>query len=134
MKTPDDLARILTTNPQCIELLNAAGWLHILTMENKGLAIWQIMVHEILLKRKIALDQFCSGLKLLNFIGLIKRNPDMMRPYFVYGGGNFLKSEDILNLFKDVDEHSEVTKKASQFLCNAIKNLDSSGLYLFHCQ
>ena len=126
--TVEDLARALDTNPQWTESLNAAGWLNVLTIENEGLAMWQLMVHEIILKLKVALDQFCSGLKLLNFLGLIQSNIDTMRSYFVYGGSNWLMTVDILNLFKDITEHSETTEKASQFLFNAILKLGNTGL------
>ena len=39
--------------------------MRVLTVENNGLAMWQLMIHEVILKRKVALDQFCAGFKVL---------------------------------------------------------------------
>ena len=54
----DELQRILDGNDQTDALL-AGGWVRVLTMENKGLAMWQLMIREVILRRKVALDQFC---------------------------------------------------------------------------
>ena len=46
-----------------MDAMVAAGWMNQLTVENKDVALWQIVVHESLLKRKTPLDQFIDGLK-----------------------------------------------------------------------
>ena len=45
-----------------MDAMVAAGWMKQLTVENKDVALWQIVVHESLLKRKTPLDQFIDGL------------------------------------------------------------------------
>ena len=65
------------------DALLAAGWVHVLTLENKGLAMWQLTVHEVILKRKVALDQFCTGLKVLGVRELLMAHSKMMESYFV---------------------------------------------------
>lgn len=45
-----------------MDAMVAAGWMNQLTVENKDVALWQIVVHESLLKRKTPLDQFIDGL------------------------------------------------------------------------
>lgn len=55
--------------------------MRVLIVENKGLAMWQFMIHEVILKRKVALDQFCAGLKVLGVRELLMAHSKMMEPY-----------------------------------------------------
>lgn len=65
--------KVFYGNDQTDALLHVAGgWVRVLTMDNKGFAMWQLMIHEVILKRKVALDQFCAGLKVLGvFCGIL---------------------------------------------------------------
>ena len=67
-----------------MDAMVAAGWINQLTVENKDVALWHIVVHESLLKRKTPLDHFIDGLKVLNLHQLLQMHPEQMRPYFTH--------------------------------------------------
>lgn len=111
------------------DALLAAGWVRVLTLENKGLAMWQLTVHEVILKRKVALDQFCTGLKVLGVRELLMAHSKMMEPYFVAREQTPLSANAILGLFEDVSQQQSDAKKeqARQHLIKAITDLDVEG-------
>ncbi|XP_078368279.1 G2/M phase-specific E3 ubiquitin-protein ligase-like [Oculina patagonica] len=80
----DELQKVLDGNDQTDALL-AGGWVRVLTVENKGLAMWQLMIHEVILKRKVALDQFCAGLKVLGVRELLMAHSKIMEPTLLQG-------------------------------------------------
>ena len=45
-----------------MDLQIRAGWLMPLTLSNRNIAQQNLIVHEVLIKRKEAMDQFCKGL------------------------------------------------------------------------
>ena len=67
-----------------IDVLVSAGCVKPLCLGNKDLAVWQLVVHETLLKRKTSLDQFIDGLKTLNLLHIIRFHPQLLRPYFAH--------------------------------------------------
>lgn len=75
------------------------------------------MLHDVLLKRKEPLDEFCKGLSSLSILDLVKAYPDLMKLYFVHDEKKQLKSDDI--------GKSRVSYK---FLVQAINDLET-GLY-----
>lgn len=121
----DELQRILDGNDQTDALL-AGGWVRVLIMENKGLAMWQLMIREVILKRKVALDQFCAGLNVLGVRELLMAHSKMMEPYFVAREQTPLSANAVLALFKDISQQQSDAKKeqARQHLIKAITDLD----------
>ena len=111
------------------DALLAAGWVRVLTLENKGLAMWQLTVHEVILKRKVALDQFYTGLRVLGVRELLMAHSKMMEPYFVAREQTPLSANAILGLFEDVSQQQSDAKKeqARQHLIKAITDLDVEG-------
>jgi len=79
----DELQLYLVENPIVRDVLSTSGWVRNLTMENKCHASQTILVHEVLIKRKVAMDQLRDGLKCLNISSLLQQHPDVMRVYFV---------------------------------------------------
>ena len=75
----------------------AAGWLPNLTLKNCGLAMQTVMLHDVLLKRKEPLDEFCKGLSSLGILDLVKAYPDLMKPYFLRDEKKQLKSDYIIS-------------------------------------
>ena len=124
----DELQRVLHGNDQTDALL-AGGWMRVLTVENKGLAMWQLMIHEVILKRKVALDQFCAGLTVLGVRKLLMAHSKMMEPYFVAREQTPLSANAVLGLFEDITEQQSDVKKeqARQHLIKAITDLDVEG-------
>lgn len=124
----DELQRVLDGNDQTDALL-AGGWVRVLTVENKGLAMSQLMIHEAILKRKVALDHFCAGLKVLGVRELLMTHSKMMEPYFVAREQTPLSANAVLGLFEDISQQQSDAKKeqARQHLIKAITDLDVEG-------
>ena len=124
----DELQRVLDGNDQTDALL-AVGWVRVLTGEIKGLAMWQLMIHEVILKRKVALDQVCAGLKVLGVRELLMAHSKMMEPYFVAGEQTPLSANAVLGLFEDISQQQSDAEKgqARQHLIKAITGLDVEG-------
>ena len=81
-----------------IDVLVSAGWVKPLCLRNKDLVMWQLVVHETLLKRKASLDQFTDGLKTLNLLHIIRSHPQLLRPYFT-DTGDCISGEKVIDLF-----------------------------------
>ena len=113
------------------DALLSAGWVRVLTLENKGLAMWQLIVHEVILKRKVSLDQFCAGSKVLGVHDLLMRHSKMMEPYFV-ARTQTLSASAVLGLFEDISQEQSdpKTEQARQHLIKAITDLDVEGLVM----
>lgn len=103
--------------------------MRVLTVENKGLAMRQLMIHEVILKRKVALDQFCAGLKVLGVRELLMAHSKMMEPYFVAREQTPLSANAVLGQFEDISQQQSDAKKeqARQHLMKAITDLDVEG-------
>ena len=92
------------------DALLAAGWVRVLTLENKGLVMWQLIVNEVLLKRKVVLDQFRASLKVLGVHELLICHPKLMEPYFV-SREHTLNASAVLGLFEDIFQEQPDAKK-----------------------
>ena len=66
-----------------VDILMRSGWLEVLTIHNKSMANSVKLIHEVLIKRKEAADQFFAGLETLGVLSLVRSNPQLMRSYFV---------------------------------------------------
>ena len=88
--------------------------------QNKDVALWHIVVHVSLLKRKTPLDQFINGLKVLNLHQLLQMHPEQMRPY------------PIISLFDNFDSkhHDNANERCQGFSIQAIADLDKGK---FNC-
>ena len=53
------------------------------TLANRGIALQNLIIHEVLVKRKEALDQFCKGLQTLGILSAIQTCPEAMKAYFI---------------------------------------------------
>ena len=114
-----------------MDAMVAAGWMNQLTVENKDVALWQIVVHESLLKQKTPLDQFIDGLKVLNLHQLLQMHPEQMRPYFTHAEST-LNKEAIMSLFDNLDSehHDDATERCFGFFIQAIADLEKGK---FNC-
>lgn len=103
-----------------------------MTLENKGLAMWQLIVHEVLLKRRVALDQFSAGLKVLGVHELLMHHSKVMEPYFV-AKEETLSVKAVFGLFDISKQQSDGKKEqARQFLIKAITDLAVEGLVIIN--
>ena len=114
-----------------MDAMVAAGWMNQLTVENKDVALWQIVVHESLLKQKTPLDQFIDGLKVLNLHQLLQMHPEQMRPYFTHAEST-LNKEAIMSLFDNLDSehHDDATERCLGFFILSIADLEKGK---FNC-
>lgn len=124
----DELQRVSDGNDQTDALL-AGGWVRILAVENKGLAMWQLIIHEVILKRKVALDLFWVALKVLGVREFLMAHSKMMELYFVAREQTPLSANAALGLFEDISQQQSDAKKeqARQHLVKVITDLDVEG-------
>ena len=73
--------------------------------------MWQLMIHEVILKRKVTLHQFCAGLKVLGVCKLLMAQSKMMEPYLVAREQTPLSANAVLELFEDISQQQSDVKK-----------------------
>ena len=121
-KTEKDLEEINLENFS--DALVSAGWVKPLNIGNKDLAMWQLVVHETLLKRKTPLDQFIAGLKSFNLLHIIKSHPELLRPYFTHMD-NRITREKVISLFNlGTGSNDEPAEKSKGYFIQAISDLE----------
>ena len=78
------------------------------------------------MKRKVALDHFCAGLKVLGVCELLMAHSKMMEPYFVAREQTPLSANAVLGLFEDISQQQSDVKneQAWQHLIKATTDLD----------
>lgn len=54
-----------------------------LTLGDKGSLRSVILTHHCMLTSKAAMDQFCEGLEVLDVLGMMRLNSDIMMPLFI---------------------------------------------------
>ena len=130
----EDEIEILKGDGVLFDSLVNAGWLDGISIKNRDLAIQTLMVHFILQKRKVPLDQLCKGLNTLGILKLVKSHPEQMQKYFIKQDMP-LKSEDVIGLLTiDRDELplNDKSSVAHNFLLQGIKKLEQGVLLYFH--
>ena len=121
----EDLMKVMQNEFLVNSLVNA-GWLRPLTLSSRHHAMQTLIVHDVLTKRKAAMDQFIKGLEELGVHGLIKSNPKLMEVHFVNTQAPLTSEQLINNLdFQDNDENI----LAREFLIKAIKNLEKGWYF-----
>lgn len=65
------------------DAMSVSGWVRDIPVPNKGYARMNLLVHEALTKRKVAMDQLHKGLDCLDVQSLIQKYPNLIRVYFV---------------------------------------------------
>ena len=84
-----------------------------------------MIVYEVLVKRKVSLDQLIEGLQILDVLNVIRLNPESMKPYFV--PSQALTAESILN---KVDFFNGNHNQKSTFT-EALESFDDNSLSRF---
>ena len=120
----EDLAQIKQTT-EIMDVLIRAGWLSALNMENRDIALQNLIFYETLTKRKEAMDQFCKGLKTLGMHSAIQRSPELMKGYFI-SQRSPLTASKVIDLFEDIHSTHECTdaERARGFLIQSINTLE----------
>lgn len=99
-------------------------------MTNKDLAMQTYAEFYVLKKRKEPLEQLCKGLENLGILSLVRRNPSLMKSYFVTNEVP-LTSKDLLESFsyyaasEPVDENSI---SADSFMQQAVVKLEEGAV------
>jgi hypothetical protein len=78
------------------------------------MALQNLIVYEVLIKRKEAMDQFCKGLKILWVHSAVQVCPELMQTYFI-AHPHQLTALQIIDLFANIDFWQENEK--SLYLC-----------------
>ena len=79
-KTNEEILELIQSN-NMIDSLLRSGWVKSVTLANRGIALQKLIIHEVLVKRKEALDQFCKGLQTLGILSAIQTCPEAMKVY-----------------------------------------------------
>ena len=108
-----------------MDLLIRAGWLIPLTLSNRNIALQNLIVHEVLIKRKEAMDQFCKGLMTLGIHSAVQGCPELMQKYFI-AQPTQLTALHIVDLFANLNVLQEDKKleRARGFLVECIHILE----------
>ena len=90
--------------------------------------MWQLVVHETLLKRKTSLDQFIDSLKTLNLPHIIRSHPQLFRPYFTHTD-DCISGEKVIGLFSlDIESNDESIEKSKGYFIQATSDLEKGML------
>ena len=102
------------------------GWVNSITISNRDIALQNLIIHEVLVKRKEALDQFCHVLQALGVHSAIQACPEAMEIYFV-AQPTPLSAAAILELFADIDAVLECNRcvKARGIFIDCIHTLEA---------
>ena len=123
MKTVEDLQTFLLENPNVRDTMNVAGWVKDITVVNKGYAAMNLLVHEVLTKRKVALDQLRRGLDCLEVLSLIQNYPDNMKVYFVQADDEPITPDIMVKrVFENAngEEDSKEKERARKFFVQSL--------------
>ena len=120
--TGEDLQQV-ARNEYLANTLITAGWLKPLTVQNRNQAMQTLIVHDVLVKRKEPLDQFCKGLETLGILGLVRTQQDLMKKYFISNLEVALTSQEVIGCLDIRPEDND--REAKQFLLLAIQNLEN---------
>lgn len=95
-KTTEEIQQLYSGNPLVPVLLDNAGFTGvILSLENKDLAVHQIMVHEVLLKRKLEVEDIRRGLESLSLSTFLSSFPSLYKQIFPSAEDFIIKAEMI---------------------------------------
>ena len=91
--------------------------------ENKLKIIQLLIIHDVIGRRKIVLDQLAEGLNTLGFRNRMKEHPEKFQPLFVLGSESEVSASAVVDIlqFAEVlsDEESEIANNLQQFLLSA---------------
>ncbi|CAB4005082.1 G2 M phase-specific E3 ubiquitin- ligase-like [Paramuricea clavata] len=124
-KTNQEILELVQSHDMIDSLLRS-GWVDSVTLSNRDIALQNLIVHEVLVKRKEALDQFCKGLKALGVHSAIRTCPEEMKVYFI-AQQRQLSATTVLELFANIDAVQECD------MCEKARDEGEAGLKKFMC-
>ena len=86
-------------------LLDSPGFLiasQTASIDDKGTVARSIAMNFVVYTQKAELDEIKSGFQCLNFSGLVKSHPNLLKPLFVAGGRKKLTAASLNSLLKEV--------------------------------
>ena len=93
-----------------------------------------ILLHEVIVRRKKMLDQLVEGLEEANFMKLLRLFPERMKSLLVPCKENELNPAKLLKLIEPYSEFgSEEEEKTFAWLTEYVKNLGKEGNYNNNC-
>ena len=128
----EELAQI-TQATEIMDALIRAGWLSALSLENRDMALQNLILYETLTKRKEAMDQFCKGLKTLGMHSAIQTYPEVMKGYFTSQTSQITASK-VIDLFENIHSVNECkdAERARGFLVESIDYLEEGTSNFIH--
>lgn len=134
IKSKEDLSTFLLENPNVRDAMSVSGWVRDITVSNKGYAGMNLLVHEALTKRKVALDQLRKGLDCLDVLSLIQNYPDLMRVYFVQAENEEITPDNMVQkVFQNAssEEVSAEKEQARMFFLQSLKALYEGKHFIY---
>ena len=107
------------------DCLLRSGWLKQLILANRDMALQNLIVYEVLVKRREAIDQFCHGLQLLGVRSAAQACSEAMSIYFI-AQPSCLSAANILELFANIEASQECDRceRARNFLVTCVNCLE----------
>ncbi len=98
-------------------------------LNNRAIIVQSLMTHEILLKRKVALDQLGEGLDALGFREVVQAFPAEFRPFFVFNGQKSAPMVEVLHdLLRSPQGSNTPSERATMsYLREYVRTLDENG-------
>ena len=97
--------------------------------KNKMDIIQNLIIHNVIDRRKIALDQLANGLEILGFRDEMKQHIDYFEELFVVK--EKLTATNVLNILSFQDKHNVDEEKTKQFLLGYLENSSNEQLKNF---
>ncbi|XP_028412494.1 uncharacterized protein LOC114535330 [Dendronephthya gigantea] len=113
-------------------LLENAGETRMLQEQNKLQIVQSLLIHEVILKHKIALDQMRKGLSILGLLAEIEKSPEKFQSFFVHEDGD-IDGDFITSLLRLPDASSPSVQNVVQLLLLFIKNAKEGVLRQLLC-
>lgn len=104
----------------------------ILQEQNKLQIVQSLLVHEVILKHKTALDQMRKGLSILGLLEEIEKSPEKFQSYFVHEDDD-VDADFIVSLLRLPDASSPSVQNVVQLLLSFMRNAKKEALRQFLC-
>ncbi|XP_046856087.1 uncharacterized protein LOC124449186 [Xenia sp. Carnegie-2017] len=92
---------------ECLNIMSQCGLTEMLTNENKRKIIQLLIIHDVIGRRKIALDQIAEGLNALGFRDKMKEFPDKFQELFVPCSEREMSPSAVVDVFEFPDVLNE---------------------------
>lgn len=89
------------------------------------MGVQTLIVHEVILKRKIPLDELCAGLEKAGVLEVMQKHPKEMKPFFVSETSSTLDVNKLVAQFSNIHtpQEDENEERARGYLLQSVQKL-----------